>query len=82
MDLITSTLGSEPKVMLEISNDGGYSYLDLQIWATPGKLGERLTRCRWNKLGMSRDRVFRVTMTDPVKWVIIAARMDLTAEKV
>jgi hypothetical protein len=68
--------------MLRYSNDGGYSYSSNEIWQNVGKIGERLVRVRFNKLGMSRDRVFQLTMTDPVKWVLIDARMDITAEKV
>lgn len=78
MELVNSKLGEEPKVMMEYSNDGGYFYSPNQIWSTAGKVGERLTRIRWNKLGMSRDRVFRFTFTDPVKWVIIDSRVELT----
>jgi hypothetical protein len=74
--------GSDPQVMLEYSNDGGYSYVPLQVWAKIGKIGERLTRVRFNKLGMSRDRVFRVSITEPIKVIIIGARLDLSAEKV
>jgi hypothetical protein len=74
--------GSDPKMMLRYSNDGGYNYSSNEIWQTVGKIGERLVRCRFNKLGMSRDRVFQLIMTDPVKWVLISARMDASTEKV
>lgn len=77
-----SLQGSDPKIMLEYSNDGGFSYSSNQIWSSAGKIGERLVRVRWNKLGMSRDRVFRITITDPVKIVLLDARMDVTLERV
>jgi hypothetical protein len=76
------TGNAEPHIMLDISNDGGYSYVPLQIMSTSGRIGARLTRCRWNKLGMSRDRVFRITMTDPVKWHLISGRIDLSSEQI
>lgn len=76
------TGNADPHIMLDISNDGGYSYVPLQIMSTSGRIGARLTRCRWNKLGMSRDRVFRITMTDAVKWHLISGRIDLTSEVV
>lgn len=81
MEMINGVTGAEPKIMLECSNDGGYTYGN-QIWSTSGKVGERLARVRWNKLGMSRDRVFRITMTDPVKWVLIDGKLDLTSERI
>lgn len=72
--------GSDPKIMLTYSNDGGYTYSPNEIWGSTGKVGERINRVRFNKLGMSRDRVFRLTMTDPVRWCLIDARCDLTPE--
>jgi len=81
-DINNDTVGATPRVMLEYSNDGGYTYLPNQIWSTNGRAGDRLYRCRWNKLGMSRDRVFKFTFTDPVAWRIIAGRLDAIAERV
>jgi hypothetical protein len=43
-----------------------------------GKLGERKRRVRWRRLGKSRDRVFKVTITDPVKVVMVGASVDVT----
>jgi hypothetical protein len=72
--------GSDPQVMLEYSNDGGYSYQPIQLWGKIGKIGERLTRVKFNKLGMSRDRVFRVSITEPVKVILISASLILNVE--
>ena len=74
--------GEDPKVMLEYSNDGGFSYSPNKIWSSAGKIGARLVRVRWNKLGMSRDRVFRLTITDAIKCIILDARLDAKAERV
>lgn len=67
-----------PTVTLEYSNDGG------NTWNTPttrgtGKAGvgqSYNTRVIFNRLGQGRDRVFRVTMTDPVFWAISGASYE------
>lgn len=64
--------GSDPQAMLQWSDDGGFSW-SAERWASFGKIGERRTRVRWRRLGRSRDRVFRVKITDPVRVVIIGA---------
>jgi hypothetical protein len=71
--------GVDPKVMLEISNDGGASF-GHEIWMSAGKVGKRLTRVRKNKLGWSRDRVYRISMSDPVKWIILGATEEVEVE--
>jgi hypothetical protein len=77
---LVSGQGEDPQVMLQFSDDGGFSWSN-ELWASAGKIGDRLASVSWFKLGMSRDRVFRVTVTDPVKWIIIAARVDVRVEK-
>ena len=79
MSTQTAISAIEPKVILSISNDGGFTW-GKDLVATPGKTGERLSRVHWHKLGYSRDRVFRITVTDPVKWVIIGATLRTEAE--
>lgn len=70
------TQGTDPKVMLQISKDGGHSYGD-EIWTSMGKIGQRLARCIWRRLGVFRDVVFKVEITDPVKVIMISAEIDL-----
>jgi hypothetical protein len=74
--------GFDPQVMLRWSNDGGYTYQPINLWHTAGKVGARLVRVQFNKLGMSRDRVFEVSMTDPVKRVFIDARCEVSVQGV
>lgn len=64
--------GSNPQAMLQWSTDGGYSWSN-ELWAAIGKIGERRTRVKWRRLGRSRDRVFKVTITDPVRVAIVGA---------
>lgn len=68
--------GSTPQAMLRWSDDGGFTW-STEMWAKLGRIGERRTRVRWRRLGKSRDRVFEVTITDPVKVVIIGASADV-----
>jgi hypothetical protein len=69
---LTTGQGSDPQVMLEWSDDGGYSWSS-EHWVSAGRIGERHARARWRRLGRSRDRVFRVTITDPVRRAFIGA---------
>jgi hypothetical protein len=68
--------GSDPKVILTWSDDGGHTWSN-ERYADAGKLGNRKTRVKWRRLGMSRDRVYRVKITDPVKVVLIGAEIEL-----
>jgi hypothetical protein len=67
--------GSDPQVCLDWSNDGGHTWSN-EHWTTMGAIGTYTTRARWSKLGSARQRVYRVTIDDPVKRVIIGAYLD------
>ena len=64
--------GSDTAALLDWSSDGGHT------WGSPvasrmGKIGEYGHRLQWNRLGASPQRHFRLTITDPVKVVILGA---------
>jgi hypothetical protein len=62
--------GQDPQIMLQTSKDGGRTY-GYERWATLGKVGQySVPRVIWRRMGMARDFVFQITMTDPVKFVI------------
>jgi hypothetical protein len=65
----------EPKVMLQWSKDQGKTWTDPQI-QTLGKQGEYTKRVIWHRLGVSRDRVFRIRFTDAARLVISDCRLD------
>lgn len=75
---LSSGQGSDPQAMLRWSDDGGFTWSN-ERWARIGKIGERRARVRWRRLGKSRDRVFELTITDPVKVVILGASVDVVA---
>lgn len=73
---LSSGQGSDPQAMLQWSNDGGFTWSS-EMWTSFGRIGERRARARWRRLGNARDRVFRVTITDPVKIAIVGASAEL-----
>jgi PKD repeat protein len=64
--------GTDPRVMLRISNDAGRTWITEQ-WRSAGRVGEYDRRVRWNRLGSARRRVFEVSVTDPVPWRVTGA---------
>lgn len=68
--------GSDPQIMLDWTDDGGHTFSAPQEWRSMGKLGEFTTRVRWEGLGWFIQRSLRITIADPVKRVILAARAD------
>lgn len=73
---LTTGQGSDPKAMLQWSTDGGYTWSN-ELWADIGKIGERRSRVKWRRLGRSRDRVFKVTITDPIRVVMLGASVQM-----
>jgi hypothetical protein len=67
--------GSDPKVMLRYSDDGGHTWSN-ERQASIGKIGKKKTRVFWNRLGESRDRVYEVSISDPVKTVLLGAEIE------
>ena len=43
-----------------------------------GQQGKYKNRAIWRRLGMARDRVFEVAITDPVNVVIVSANLKAT----
>lgn len=69
--------GSDPEVMLRWSDDGGHTWSN-EHWSPVGKIGEYYKRVFFRRLGMTmkiRDRVYELSMTDPVKIAIMGAEL-------
>lgn len=62
---LQSGQGSNPEVMMKYSDDGGRTWSN-ELKRTIGRVGEYKTRVKWNKLGVSRDRVYSIEISDPV----------------
>jgi len=67
---------TDPQAMLQWSDDGGYAWSN-EHWVSLGKIGERTMRARWRRLGRSRDRLFKLEVTDPVRVAVIGAAIDV-----
>lgn len=66
---LTSGQGSDPQVMLSISEDGGRTF-GPEIWRSAGQIGDYLNRVIWNRLASSRLWTFKIRITDQVKVAI------------
>ena len=67
--------GADPQVMLRWSDDGGRTW-STEHWTDVGAIGRYLTRALWRRLGRSRQRTYEVTITDPVRVALLAARIE------
>jgi hypothetical protein len=75
-----SCVDSDAKAMLKWSDDGGMTWSNEYIRSL-GKVGKYRESVCWNRLGTSKDRVFRFSVTDPVKSIIVGASISAVAEK-
>lgn len=73
---LASGQGSDPKAMLEWSDDGGNTWSMVRT-ASMGRMGQFQARARWWGLGSFRSRMFRLSITDPVRRNILAAHADV-----
>jgi hypothetical protein len=72
---LTSGQGSAPVVLLSWSDDGGHTWSN-EHEASMGAVGEYRTRIKWRRLGVARDRVFRVATSEPVPVTWLGAEID------
>lgn len=73
-------LGSDPQIMMTYSNDGGHTWSN-EAWTSLGTsiggIGEFRKRVKWNRLGRARDRVYKISVSDPVDVVMIGAELEV-----
>lgn len=77
---LNSGQGSDPEVMLRWSDDGGHTWSNYYTSGV-GKIGEFYRRVFFRRLGMTlklRDRVYELSMTDPVKTAIMGAELIIS----
>jgi hypothetical protein len=72
--ITTTDILFNPKAMLRWSNDGGSTW-SKEYWQDIGQQGKYTHRAIWRRLGMARDRIFEVVVTDPIKAVIVSANL-------
>lgn len=68
--------GADPKIRMRYSDDGGRTF---SFWMEEslGAIGETFQRVIWHNLGIGRNRVFEITVSDPVAFTIIAAYAEV-----
>jgi hypothetical protein len=69
---IATGQGSDPELILLISDTRGQTY-EARRTDTFGAAGKHTTRCRFEQLGSSYDRVYSVAISDPVERVLVGA---------
>lgn len=67
---------AKPFMVLEVSRDGGQTFLPLQKARSMGAVGQYLTRLRWLNLGNARQWVFRLRYSDTARPTLIGAYID------
>jgi hypothetical protein len=73
---LTTGQGSDPQVMLQFTDDGGKTWSN-EKWRSLGKIGKYKSRVVWNRLGAFKERSLKISISDPVKRVLIAADIRL-----
>lgn len=74
---IGDSSGSDPQILLQASDDGGVTFETISSESL-GKWGRRRTKVQTNRLGASRDRVYRRVITDPVQVRVYDTQLDYT----
>ena len=72
---LTSGQGVNPQVMLQISKNNGSTW-GAELWREIGALGNYLQRVVWRRLGIARDWLFKLRVSDPVKVVFVFGSLD------
>lgn len=72
---LLSGQGSNPLVSLEISDNGGHTFGNKR-YAEMGIQGDYKKIIKWPFLGTARDRVYRVTCSEPIKKRIVRLLLD------
>lgn len=81
MDTGEVPLNQDYKISLEVSRDGGRTFGSPRP-RTLGLTGQyKEPRVKWDRLGSARDFVFRLTMTDPIPFVIAGAEWELSVNQ-
>jgi hypothetical protein len=76
-DILPTIAGSDPQIMLRVSNDGGFTWGNERP-TSMGKMGEFFKLVRWRRLGRSNDRAFQVICSEPVFVALISADLDVS----
>lgn len=70
---LLSGQGSDPEILVDWSDDGGHNWKNTRH-VKVGKRGEYGKRVLLHHCGSSRDRIFRIRTSDPVKYVLLGGK--------
>jgi hypothetical protein len=74
---LSEDIGNPPIVTLSWSDDGGHTWSnELDREASSGEIGEYRVRVKWRRLGVGRDRVFRIATSAAVPVTWLGAELD------
>lgn len=73
----TADEGDDPQISLSWSDDKGKTYGN-PVMQSMGKIGEYLTNPQWSRLGMARDRVFKLSWSTTNKTALNGGWVDYT----
>ena len=62
--------------MMEVSDDGGRTFSAFPV-RSMGAMGKYRTRVVWDRLGSSDDRVYRQSISDPVRRAILDTQLEV-----
>ena len=77
---LQSGQGSSPLLMIEVSKDQGRTYGTMRT-VPIGGVGQYYTRAVSRRFGMARDFVFRITLSDPIPFIITDAAVSTFAQE-
>jgi hypothetical protein len=69
----------DPQIQLRLSTDGGFTWEDCGSRSF-GLAGDYGNQIQWDILGQHRELVFEMTVTDPVKAVLLGATVDMVED--
>ncbi len=78
LDAAADGPGADPQIVLELSDDGGRTWFG-NYSRSIGRIGEYGKLIQWDQLGSSRNRSWRITITEPVRRCLISAEVDAYA---
>ena len=68
--------GFNPTLMMQFSDDGGHTWSS-ELYTSLGRIGQYKAIAEYRRLGRSRERVYRISVADPVKFVILGASIEV-----
>ena len=72
---LTLGQGSDPQLMMRTSNDGGITWSPERFMSL-GAIGQYSTQVRYWDCGVARDRVWEISLTDPIPFAVVGGYVD------